>query len=307
MTSKIFKSILSVAAAVLIASLVIITGVLYHYFGNVQEEQLKDELSFAASAAEQLGESYLESLESDRYRLTLVAADGTVVYDSHADVSAMENHGDREEIKEALTSGKGSSTRYSVTLTEQTIYEAVRLENGNVLRISVSRATAIALVLGMTQPIAFVIAVAFCLSGWLADRMSKRVVEPLNRLNLDKPLENDVYEELSPLLRRIHAQHMEIKSQMRKMQQKQDEFDQITSNMKEALVLLDSSGRILSINPAAMALFNTDINSIGQDFLTVERKHNMRVALEEIESKGYADFRDNRNGRVYQFDLNRIE
>ncbi|MBQ5325878.1 MAG: two-component sensor histidine kinase, partial [Oscillospiraceae bacterium] len=209
MTSKIFKSIISVATAVLMASLIIITGVLYHYFGNVQEEQLKDELSLAASATEQLGESYLESLESNRYRLTLVAADGTVIYDSHADALTMENHADREEVKEALAYGKGSSSRQSATLTEQTIYEAVRLENGNVLRISVSRATAIALVLGMVQPIAFVIAIAFCLSGWLADRMAKRVVEPLNKLNLDKPMENDVYEELFPLLRRIHAQHME--------------------------------------------------------------------------------------------------
>ncbi|MBO5301828.1 MAG: PAS domain S-box protein, partial [Peptococcaceae bacterium] len=307
MTSKIFKSIISVATAVLMASLIIITGVLYHYFGNVQEEQLKDELSLAASATEQLGESYLESLESDRYRLTLVAADGTVIYDSHADALTMENHADREEVKEALAYGKGSSSRQSATLTEQTIYEAVRLENGNVLRISVSRATAIALVLGMVQPIAFVIAIAFCLSGWLADRMAKRVVEPLNKLNLDKPMENDVYEELSPLLRRIHAQHMEIKSQMQKLRQKQDEFDQIISNMKEALVLLDSSGRILSINPAAMTLFNTDINSIGQDFLTVERRQKMSQALEQTREQGHSDFRDTKNGKEYQFDLSRID
>ena len=307
MTDKIFKSIVSVAVAVLMASLVIITGVLYQYFGNIQEEQLKDELALAASSAEQLGESYLKTLESERFRMTLVAADGTVIYDSHADVSAMENHSDREEIKEAVMTGKGSSTRYSATLTEQTIYEAVRLENGNILRISVSRATAIALVLGMAQPIAFVITVAFCLSGWLAGRMSKRVVEPLNRLNLDNPMENDVYEELSPLLRRIHVQHLEIKGQMQALKHKQDEFEQIISNMKEALVLLDDAGRVLSINPAARNLFNAKNNCTGEDFLAIERGHNMRQALEETESKGHADFRDSRNGRVYRFDLNRIE
>ncbi len=307
MTDKIFKSIVSVAVAVLMASLVIITGVLYQYFGNIQEEQLKDELALAASSAEQLGESYLKTLESERFRMTLVAADGTVIYDSHADASTMENHSDREEIKEAAVSGKGSSTRYSATLTEQTIYEAVRLENGNILRISVSRATAIALVLGMAQPIAFVIAVAFCLSGWLAGRMSKRVVEPLNRLNLDNPMENDVYEELSPLLRRIHVQHLEIKGQMQALKHKQDEFEQIISNMKEALVLLDDAGRVLSINPAARNLFNAKNNCTGEDFLAIERRHNMRQALEETESKGHADFRDSRNGRVYRFDLNRIE
>ena len=159
----------------------------------------------------------------------------------------------------------------------------------------------------MAQPIAFVIAVAFCLSGWLADRMSKRVVEPLNRLNLDNPMENDVYEELSPLLRRIHVQHLEIKGQMQALKHKQDEFEQIISNMKEALVLLDDAGRVLSINPAARNLFNAKNNCTGKDFLAIERRHNMRQALEETESKGHADFRDNRNGRVYRFDLNRIE
>ena len=130
MTSKILKSILSVAVAVLLATLLVITGVLYQYFGGVQQSQLKDELSLAASATEQLGEKYLETLSSDRYRLTWVAPDGTVLFDTRADAAAMENHADREEIKEAMTSGSGSSSRNSATLTEQTIYEATRLEDG---------------------------------------------------------------------------------------------------------------------------------------------------------------------------------
>ncbi len=307
MTSKIFKSILSVAIAVLMASLIIITGVLYRYFGNVQEAQLKDELSLAADATEQLGEQYLEGLDYDRYRLTWVGADGIVLFDSHADAAAMENHANREEIKEALVSGTGSSTRQSSTLTEQTIYEATRLEDGSVLRISVSRATALVLVLGMFQPIVIVLVIAIVLSAWLAQRMAKRVVEPLNKLDLDKPMENEAYEELSPLLHRIHAQHMEIKDQMRTLKHKQDEFDQITGNMKEALVLLDSTSRILSINPAARALFGADITCIGEDFLTVERKQNMRLALEETKAQGHSDFRDKKNGKEYQFDLSRID
>ena len=307
MTSRIFKSILSATIVVLMASLIIITGVLYQYFGNVQEEQLKDELSLAASAVTQLGENYLESLDSDRYRLTWVASDGTVLFDSHADAASMENHADREEIKEALISGTGSSTRQSSTLTEQTIYEATRLDDGSILRISVSRATALLLVFGMLQPLAVVLVIAIVLSAWLAHRMAKRVVEPLNTLNLDKPMENDVYEELSPLLHRIHAQHMEIEKQMQTLKHKQDEFDQITGNMKEALVLLDNAGRILSINPAASVLFNTGIACIGEDFLTVERKQNMRLALEEANIQGHSDFRDKKNGKEYQFDLSRID
>ena len=307
MTSKIFKSILSVAIAVLMASLIIITGVLYGYFGTMQESQLRDELSLAADATEQLGENYLANLDSDRYRLTWVSSDGTVIFDSHADASTMENHAGREEIKEALVSGTGSSTRQSSTLTEQTIYEAIRLNNGSVLRISVSRATALVLVLGMLQPIAIVLVIAIALSAWLAHRMAKRVVEPLNKLDLDNPMKNEAYEELSPLLHRIHAQRTEIKEQVWALKRKQDEFDQITGNMKEALVLLDNTGRILSINPAARTLFSAGASCIGEDFLTIDRKQNMRAALDEANAQGHADFRTKKNGREYQFDLSRID
>ena len=307
MTSKIFKSILSVAIAVLLASLVVITGMLYQYFGTMQESQLKDELSLAASATEQLGQSYLSQLDSDRYRLTWVNADGTVIFDTHADSATMDNHENREEIKEALLTGTGSSVRQSSTLTEQTIYEAVRLEDGSILRISVSRATAFVLVIGMFQPILMVLFFAAGLSAWLARRMAKRVVEPLNNLNLDQPMENEAYEELSPLLHRIHTQHIEIEQQMQELQHKRDEFDQITDNMKEALVLLDHSGRILSINPAAKNLYEIASVTIGEDFLTLERKQFMREALEQAKVQGHAEFRAQKNGRDYQFDVNRID
>ena len=307
MTSKIFKSILSVAIAVLLASLVVITGMLYQYFGTMQESQLKDELSLAASATEQLGQSYLSQLDSDRYRLTWVDADGTVIFDTHADSAVMDNHENREEIREALLTGTGSSVRQSSTLTEQTIYEAVRLEDGSVLRISVSRATAFVLVIGMFQPILMVLFFAAGLSAWLARRMAKRVVEPLNNLNLDQPMENEAYEELSPLLHRIHTQHIEIEQQMQELQHKRDEFNQITDNMKEALVLLDHSGRILSINPAAQNLYEIASVTIGEDFLTLERKQFMREALEQAKVQGHAEFRAQKNGRDYQFDVNRID
>ena len=307
MTSKIFKSILFVAIAVLLVSLVIIIGVLYPYFGDVQESQLKDELRLAADATEQLGESYLEGLDYNRYRLTWVDSDGAVLFDSHADAAAMENHAEREEIREALASGTGSSTRQSSTLTEQTIYEATRLNDGSVLRVSVRRATVLVLVLGMLRPIAIVLVIAIVLSAWLAHRMAKTIVAPLNNLNLDNPMENEAYEELSPLLHRIHAQHLEIKSQLRTLQHKQNEFEQITGNMKEALVLLDSTGRILSINPAARTLFGAGITCIGEDFLTIDRKQNMRLALQTAREQGSADFRARENGREYQFDLSRID
>lgn len=307
MTKKIFNAILSVATAVLLASLMIVTGVLYQYFSNVQEKQLKDELSLAVSATEELGKDYLEGLDFERYRLTWVDHNGTVIFDSHADIAAMENHKDREEIKEALISGKGSSVRQSSTLTEQTIYESARLKDGSVLRISVSRASALVLVLGMIQPIAVVMLAAMLLSVWLAYRMAKRVVEPLNNLNLENPLENKVYDELSPLLFRIHVQHMEIENQIQNLKHKQEEFDQIADNLKEALVLLDHDRRILSINPAAKALFGAGDSCVGKDFLTIDRKLQMRTALEQAQKNGHADFRENKNGKEYQFELSRID
>ncbi len=306
-SSKIFKSIMAVVAAAVIASLVIITGVLYSYFSTTQQAQLKGELNLAASATEQLGTEYLEELSFDQYRITWVDSDGKVVFDSHADENKMENHADREEIKEAFKYGTGSSIRRSSTLTEQTIYEAVRLNDGSVLRISVSRTTAVALVFGMLQPILIVMVIAIALSAWLSHRMAMRVVEPLNKLNLDKPLENDVYEELSPLLHRIHAQHQEIEGQMRTLKSKQDEFDQIIGNMNEALVLLDTSDKIVSINPAAIELFEASEDCTGKDFLTIDRKSDMHRALEEAKQNGHFYFRGSIKGREYQFDVSRID
>lgn len=306
MRNKILKSILAVAAAVLILSLVIITGVLYKYFGSVQQSQLKDELRLASKAVSRYGLEYLSDLEPERYRLTWISQSGTVLFDSQVDAQTMENHADREEIREAIKTGTGSSSRYSTTLTMQNIYEAVRLEDGSILRISESRATVFALVMGMVQPIVVIIIVAAVLSVVLANRMAKRVVKPLNELNLDKPMDNEAYDELAPLLRRIHAQQLEIKKQLHILRDKQEEFNQITGNMKESLVLLDNAGRIVSINPAAKKLFETDVDE-GADFVEIDRRHSMKMALQEALEDGEADFRERRDGREIQFELNRID
>lgn len=306
MRNKILKSILAAAGVVLVASLLLITGVLYQYFGNIQQSQLKDELSLAAQGVEKSGEEYLTDLPEESYRLTLIGEGGTVYYDTQVDAAKMENHADREEVKEAIATGTGSSSRYSVTLTEKYLYEAVRLSDGSVLRASESRATAVVLILGMLQPIVFLIIIVIIFSYWLASRMAKQVVEPLYQLNLDEPLENDVYEELSPLLHRIYAQQVEIQGQMHVLSRKQDEFDQITENVREALILLDNKDRIVSINPAGRRLFHAD-HVIGEDFLTIEHKKSMIKALEEAKKSGFAMLREKREGRQYQFEISRIE
>ena len=307
MTKKIFKSIVLVAGVVLLASIVIIMGVLYQYFGEVQENQMKDELSISSVAVEEDGVTYLSKLESNRYRITWIKADGTVIYDTKNGADTMENHADREEVREALSSGEGEGTRYSSTLLENTMYCAKRLSDGTVLRISMSRASAGALAFGMIQPILIVLIVALALSGILANQISKRIARPLNDLDLEHPLENNTYDEISPLLNRINFQHKEIKSQVKELQQKKDEFNQITSSMNEGLVLLDNNGTILSINPAAQNILETDEYCIGKDFLTIDRRHDMSIAIQNALNNGKSEIRSEINGREYQFDISRIQ
>ena len=306
MTKKIFQSILLVAGAVLLASLLIIVGFLYDYFGGVEENQLRDELSLAAAAVEDGGTDYLSQLTADRYRLTWIAADGSVLYDTKTDAESLENHASRAEVSQALTTGTGESTRYSSTLMEKTMYYAQRLADGTVLRISISRATVGMIAVGMIQPLLIVLIVALILSGLLARRLSRRIVDPLNSLDLEHPLDNDAYEELSPLLKRIHRQHVEIQTQLRELHERTDEFTQITGSMREGLVLLDEHGSILSINAAAQALFGADAQCVGRDFLTIERSHEISAAIQAAVADGHSEVRAERAGRVYQFDISRI-
>ena len=306
MTKKIFQSILLVAGCVLLASLLIIMGFLYDYFGGVEENQLRDELSLAAAAVEDGGTDYLSQLTADRCRLTWIAADGSVLYDTKTDAESLENHASRAEVSQALATGTGESTRYSSTLMEKTMYYAQRLDDGTVLRISISRATVGMIAVGMIQPLLIVLIVALILSGLLARRLSRRIVDPLNSLDLEHPLDNDAYEELSPLLKRIHRQHVEIQTQLRELREKTDEFTQITGSMREGLVLLDEHGSILSINAAAQALFGADAQCVGRDFLTIERSHEISAAIQAAAADGHSEVRAERAGRVYQFDISRI-
>ncbi len=306
MTKKIFQSILLVAGCVLLASLLIIMGFLYDYFGGVEENQLRDELSLAAAAVEDGGTDYLSQLTADRCRLTWIAADGSVLYDTKTDAESLENHASRAEVSQALATGTGESTRYSSTLMEKTMYYAQRLDDGTVLRISISRATVGMIAVGMIQPLLIVLIVALILSGLLARRLSRRIVDPLNSLDLEHPLDNDAYEEVSPLLKRIHRQHVEIQTQLRELREKTDEFTQITGSMREGLVLLDEHGSILSINAAAQALFGADAQCVGRDFLTIERSHEISAAIQAAAADGHSEVRAERAGRVYQFDISRI-
>ena len=305
MTKKIFKAIALVAGIMLIACLLIIVDCLYEYFCLVQENELKDMLDVASKAVSSDGSSFLTRLKSNRFRLTWIAADGSVIYDTQT--GELENHMERAEVKEAMQNGEGESRRYSSTLMEKTIYYAKRLDDGTLLRISTSSATAGKLLLGMLRPIVIVLIAALVLSLIFADRLAKRIVEPLNALDLDRPLENDAYEELSPLLNRINRQHMQIARQLEDLNKKKDEFEQITESMQEGLVLLDQKGTILSINKAARSLFLANEECIGKDFITIERSYGVISAIQQAVRSGHAEERMEQGGRIYQLDITRIE
>ena len=306
MTRKIFRSIVLVAASVLIVGMAILFGVLYSYFGTVEERELQDAVQLAATAVEKDGDTYLKALSDTRYRLTLIAADGSVLYDTATGAADMENHRERTEVKEALETGTGKSVRYSDTLLEKTIYVARRLKDGTVLRMSVAQNSVGVILLGMLQPFLVVLLCALVFSAVLANRLSKRIVGPLNALDLEHPLKNETYEELAPLLVRIDRQRKEIDAQVTALRQKQDEFTQITQNMAEGLVLLDSKQTVVSINPAAKRIFEVDATA-GESFLCVDRSYSMRAAIADALLAGHSEISCEHGGRQYRVNVSRIE
>lgn len=307
MSKKIFRSIISVATVVLLAGLFIASSFLYDYFNKSQVTHLKEELALVASKVDKVGTAYFDNFDSSIFRFTLVDEQGKVIYDSEADVAGMENHLEREEIAEAFEKGNGSSARQSATLTEWTFYEAVRLDNGGVLRVSASQVTVGALVIGMLPGVCAIVAVSVIVALVLSHKMAKSIVKPLNELDLENPSENVPYEELVPLLTKINIQHKQITRQMRELKQKNDELEQITASMNEALVLLDKKGTVISINPAAEKLFVTEGIEVGNNFLTLYRSPEMLRAVEKALDGKRGEFREERNGNEYQFIINRTE
>lgn len=306
MTKKIFHSILLVACTVLLACYLVILTSLNDYFTSLRKSQLKTQLSFASTAVEDEGIEYLKNLENGEYRLTLIDTDGTVLYDTNADAAAMENHSDRREFQEAFLSGYGESHRYSRTLTEQTYYFAKKLSDDRVLRISTSQVTIVSLLLGMLQPLLVITFLAILLSVFLARRASRNLVRPLNNLDLNDPLSNDVYEELSPLLRHMAQQNKQIALQMDELSRSQNEFNAITSNMSEGLIVLNKDGVVVSLNTAARKIFEAEEDSIGKDFLTIDRTPEISRAIKETLSGKKQELEYEKNGRNYDLCINKI-
>ena len=301
MTKRIYKSICAAALGVFVVTMLLIMGVLYNYFSSVQQKQLRSQTALAVQGAEQLGMDYFEGLDDEDVRITWIAANGEVLYDSASDSEAMENHLQREEIQSALATGFGESARYSPTMMKQYLYCAQKLSDGTVLRLSVSHNSVWVLLLGMLQPILIVIAVAAVLSFLLASRLSKRIVDPMNKLNLDEPLENEGYDELSPLLRRIYSQQQHLKDQQATLTQKQNELEAIVGHLEEGMILLDKSCKVITANQAALRLLDARATNIaGLDLLMLSRNLPLAEAVREAMGGRSATRKTELHGRTIQ-------
>lgn len=260
MTGKIFKSTFLTSVLVLIISLVLTMGILFGFFEGQLKKELRSEADYIEYAVTNDEEGFFKNFSSGEKRITLIGADGTVLEDTSANPAEMDNHADREEVKDALEKGSGTSVRYSKTLTEKTVYYACRMENGNVLRISTTQYTVMTVVLGLLQPLIYVLVLALILSFALSSRVSKSVIKPINEIDLDHPENSDAYEELTPLLHRILNQQKTIKKQLNEAKKHRDEFKLITENMSEGFLITDRDGRLLSCNGAALKLLDADEN-----------------------------------------------
>ena len=306
MTKKIFKSTMMVCFVVLVTGLLFVMGILYGNFGGQLQRELTKEAAYLEYGVEQQGVEYLQNVSDKNSRITYIAQDGTVLFDNEADAYEMENHKDREEFQKAEKYGAGESSRYSNTLSEKTMYYALRLKNGNVLRVSGTQETVIVLVKNLVLPLCWILFLMLALSGIMASVISKRIVKPVNELDLEHPEENQIYEELSPLLSKIHRQNREIQKQLDLAKQQQEEFSLITENMQEGLIVIDKYTMILSANSSAWNLFHVDKACQGESVYCLDRAEDFRHAIEHVLGGEHAELVLKLNGNDIQLIANPV-
>ena len=306
MTKKIFKSIMFVCALVLAVGLAAVMGILYSNFDGQMRKELSKEAAYLAYGVEQQGVDYLNNIKDKSARITYIDQDGTVLFDNEADVSEMKNHSDRTEFQKAEKYGAGESSRYSDTLSEKTIYYALRLKDGTVLRVSGTQDSVLALVENLIFPLCGLLCLMLILSGIMASAISKRIVKPINELDLESPEENQIYEELSPLLSKIHRQNREIQNQLELAKQQQEEFSLITENMQEGLIVIDKYTMILSANSSAWNLFHMDRVRQGESVYCLDREEEFRHAIEQVLSGEHTELVLKLNGSDIQLIANPV-
>ena len=257
------------------------TAILYPFFEGQIVKELKSEANYAAYSVAQDEAGFFKNFNDRDRRVTLIAPDGKVLNDTAEDAEKLDNHRDRKEVQQALLSGDGTSIRYSDTLTEKTVYYAKRLENGNILRVSTRQYTIVTILLSLVHPLLVVLILALLLSFLLSSRVAKSFIRPINNLDLDHPENNDVYQELSPLLRKIAVQKKTITKQLEDAGQKQKEFHLLTENMHEGFLVIDHERSLLSYNSAALRLLGAD-GAQHTNVLTLNRTQEFREVVDSV-------------------------
>ena len=299
MAKKIFRSTMAVGLWVLLLSAALFLGMLYQYFTDRFTQELESETWLVARGVESMGLDYLDGLRTDN-RITWVAQDGTVLYDNEADAAAMENHADREEIQEALFGIQGTARRESATLSQLTIYVAHRLDDGSVIRLAGSQSTVVHLLMAMAPPIVLILIVTLIFAAALSSRLTKRLVRPILELDLERPEDSEVYDELSPLLTRIRRQNDTIRAQMDQLRQQKQEFTALTENMSEGFLLLDAKGRVLSYNTGVLRLLGAAAPAEEASVLTLDRGDVFQQLVEQVLDGRRSQVRMERAGRILQ-------
>lgn len=282
MTKKIFKSSILVAAAVLIFGIACVMAILYQHFGKQINTELKKEATYLVYGVEENGIDYLKQIKEKDDRITYIAEDGTVLYDNQADAATMENHGDRKEIQEALKTGSGHAERTSKTLSQKTLYYALRLSDNSVLRVSSTQYSVWVLLMELVPPLIGIAVVMLILAAIMSVHMANKIVEPINNVDLEHPEENQIYEEVGPLLSKIYKQNRQIKSQLEAARRNQEEFGIITENMQEGLLVIDPYTMILSGNSSAWRIFQVNEPGIGQSVYSLDRDEDFRKVIEHV-------------------------
>lgn len=305
MNKKIFRASLLTAFLVLAAAITLIMGVLFQVFEKQIQKELTSEADFLAQAVEKDGVGFFEGFESRGNRVTLIDVDGSVLFDSEADMEALDNHGDREEVKEAMENGEGMSIRYSKTLMEKTLNYAMRLSDNRILRVSTKQYTVITILLGISQPILVIMLLVLILTLVISNKVSKAIVEPINRLDLESPENNDTYEELTPLLGKILKQKRTIEKQLEDAHKKQKEFNLITENMSEGFLVIDQDANLLTYNSAALKLLDIT-RPAGKSVLALCRAKEFRRVISEVLNGKRAESVMIREGRSYSLIANPV-
>ena len=255
MTKRIFRGIFFVSIITMLLSIVFIVGVQYQFYSESQLDSLKNDAYYISNIIEENSDR-LENIKESKDRITLIDSDGTVLFDNRYDVSLMQNHSNRKEIKEAKENGTGESVRFSETLSNKTCYYALKLSDGKILRLSNSRASVFSTVITLLSPLCAIIIASIVLSYVLASIISKKLLKPINEMDIEKPIIEESYEELSPIVKKINAQNRKIRAQISALTQSRREFEIISDNMSEGLILTDKTGRILTHNKSVEQIFS---------------------------------------------------